>query len=102
LKIRVTRAIFRSSGIVPVRKAKLNTCENGSEIYVATVLITCELIPSYTGLLLEFKLFISFSNSYLVNGLIKKLFLQLLVRYLSKAVLELGSFFARPGPIFTK
>jgi hypothetical protein len=100
LKIGVTRAIFRSSGIVPVRKAKLNTCENGSEISVATVLITCELIPSYPGLFLEFKLFISFS--YLVIGVIKKLFLQLLVRYLSKAVLELGSFFARPGTIFTK
>ena len=51
---------------------------------------------------LEFKLFISFSNSYLVIGLIKKLFLQLLVRYLSKAVSEFGSFFARLGPIFTK
>jgi hypothetical protein len=98
LKIGVTGAIFRSSGIVPVGKVKFNTCESGSEISVAT----CELIPSYPGLFLEFKLFISFSNSYLVIGLIKKLLLQLLVRYLSKAVLELGSFFARSGPIFTK
>jgi hypothetical protein len=98
LKIGVTRAIFRSSGIVPVRKVKLNICKSGSEISVPT----CELIPSYPGLFLEFKLFISFSNSYLVIGLIKKLFLQLLVRYLSKVVLEFGSFFAKPGPIFTK
>jgi hypothetical protein len=85
-----------------VRKVKLNTCESGSEISVATVLITCELIPSYPGLFFEVKLFISFSNSYLVIGLIKKLFLQLLVRYLLKAVLEFGSFFARLWPIFTK
>jgi hypothetical protein len=68
-------------------------CESGSEISVATVLITCELIPSYPGLFLEFKLFISFSNSYLVIGLYNK-------EDIFTAINEM--FFSRPGPIFTK
>ena len=46
LKLGVSRAIFRSSGIVPVRKVKFNMCESGLEISLAIVLITCEHIPS--------------------------------------------------------
>jgi hypothetical protein len=53
LKIGVTRAIFRSSGIVPERKFKLNMCESGSEISAAIALITCELMPSYPGFFLN-------------------------------------------------
>ena len=57
----MVRAILdHHAGIVPVRKVKLNMCESGSEISVATVLITCELIPSYPGLFLELIVYLIF------------------------------------------
>ena len=68
-------------------------CVIGSTVSVAIVLIIFGLIPSHPGLFLEFEFLISFSNSDLVIGLKKKLFSQLLARYLSKVVLLLGSFF---------
>ena len=73
LKIGVTRAILRLSGIMPLRKVKLKMCARGSEISLAIFLIICELTPSYPGLFLEFNFFISVSISYFVIGSRKKL-----------------------------
>ena len=54
-------------------KVKLKICKSGSDISFATLLITFILKPSYPGLFLVFKFFISVSNSFLVTGFKKNL-----------------------------
>ncbi len=64
LKIWVSRAIFRLSGILPVRKVKSDMRESGSEISLPIVFITCEHYTIITKTLLgiQIKLFILISN----------------------------------------